>query len=281
MITQGQARYLLAIDQMRGRERTVTRIAQVLGVSKPSVTSMINGLAERGLVKKERGLALTGQGKEAVEEIRNKQSVLTAYLIRELGLAPPEAKHDALALMFETSEKFVASLIQKIETDAAQAKLGNLAGNVYLTNFQGILADGIYAIPFKLLRKNDGRLSMGDKGLVHPAKLVVVEGYGLISLCVLPVTHRALQGCILKGRLARLSYWNGEEYREAWEEEGRYSFPVMNMHWHDDQENGTDFGVLPLKVQASVGVANMPESLADLAVYLEADPLGNKRFRVS
>ncbi len=280
-MTLVQARYLLAIERMRGRERTVTKIAQELGVSKPSVTSMINGLEDKRLLKKERGLPLTGQGKATTEEIRSKQSVIAAYLARELGIAPMEAKNDALVLMFEMSEKFVDSLIRKIEKDAARAKLEEFAGNAYLTNFQGILADGIYAIPFRLLKKNDGRLSMGDKGLVHPAKLVVVGGYGLISLHALPLTHKGLPGGILKGKLARLSYWNGEEYAEAPEEKGRYAFPVMDMHWRYDQEQSMDFGVLQLKVQASVGVANMPESLADLAVYLEADPVGSEKIRVS
>lgn len=207
--------------------------------------------------------------------------MITSYLTGELGLAPAEADNDALVMMFETSEKFVAGLIRKIETDAARARLGELVGSAYLSNFQGIMADGVYAMPFQLLKKNDSRLSMGDKGLRHPAKLVVIGGYGLISLSALPITHKSLPGHTLKGRLARLSYWNGEKYVEAWGEEGSYSFPVMDMHWRYDQEKSLDFGVLPLKVQASVGLVHMPESLADLAIYPETDQAGTGKVRVS
>ncbi|WP_347490058.1 hypothetical protein ABDB91_02550 [Desulfoscipio sp. XC116] len=42
------------------------------------------------------------------------------------------------------------------------------------------------------------------------------------------------------------------------------------MHWNYDEEKGMDFGMMHIKVRASVGVVNMPESFADLAIYLEA-----------
>jgi Mn-dependent DtxR family transcriptional regulator len=280
MITLGQARYLLAICHIRGRDRTMTKIARELGVSKPSVTSMINSFEEKGFVKKSPALTLTAHGKAIADEIMSKQSVISAYFSRELGIAREETGNDALVLMFEMSERFVDSFIKKIVTDAARAKLREFSGNAYLSNFQGILPDGIYEIPFNLLKKSDSRLSMGDKGFMHPAKLVVTDGYGVISLRAVPMTHKALQGYTLKGMLARLYYWNGENYVEALEEDDMYSFPVMNMHWGYDQEKGMDFGVVQIKVQASVGVVNMPESLADLVIYLEAKNFLSGRVRV-
>ncbi|WP_347490057.1 MarR family transcriptional regulator [Desulfoscipio sp. XC116] len=211
-ITLGQARYLLVICRLQGRDRTMTKIAEELKVSKPSVTSMINTFGEKGLAKKSPVLALTAQGKAIADKIMNIQSVIFAYISREMGITEEEADNDALVLMFEMSERFLTGLIKKIETDAARAKLRDFGGHAYLSSFQGILSDGIYEIPFKLLRKGDGRLSMGDKGFMHPAKLVVADGCGIISLRAVPLKHRTLQGYVLKGRLAKLYYWNGENY---------------------------------------------------------------------
>lgn len=281
MITLGQARYLLVICHMQGRDRTMTKIAEEMGVSKPSVTSMINTFEEKGLVKKSPVLALTAHGKAMADKIMNTQSVISAHISRELGITKEEADNDALVLMFEMSDRFVSSFIKKIETDAARAKLRDFSGNVYLSSFQGILPDGIYEVPFNLLRKNDGRLSMGDKGFIHPAKLVVVDGYGVISLRAVPLKHRAPQGGTLKGALAGLYYWNGENYVEAIKENDmQHSFPVMSMYWGHDVEKGMDFGVVQIKVRASVGIVNMPESFADLAIYLETKNFLNGRVGI-
>lgn len=271
MLTLGQARYLLVLNQLRGRDRAVTKIAGTLGVSKPSVTSMIDSFEEKGLLQKGPGLNLTAQGKALAEEITGKQAIIASYFARELEITKEEAGRDALVLMFELSEKFLERLIKKIEIENARSILREFYSNAYLTSFQGILPDGVYQIPFRVLKKNDSGLSMGDKGLAHPAKLVVADGYGVLSLRAVLVTHRALRGYTLKGRVARFFFWNGESYAEVREQDEGYAFPVMHMYWSHDPVKGVEFGVLQIKVQASVGAVNMPESSADMAVYLDPE----------
>lgn len=269
MVTPGQARYLLAIRQMRGRSGNMSRLAEILDVSKPSVTSMIASLEEREWVSKGPPLVLTAQGKALAEEIKSRQSLLTGYFSKELGLSEEDIANDILLLMLTVSEKFIGRLTGKIEKEEAQAELRKFSENVHMTNFQGILSDGIYEIPFRLLKKNGRQLSMGDKGFVHPARLIIADGHGIIRLRTLPVMHRTLRGNVLKGRLARLFYWNGEDFSESLEQDGVYSFPVMEMHWSHDREKNADFGLVQVKVHASVGVFNMPDSVADLAIYFE------------
>ena len=269
MLTLGQARYLLAIEKMRGRERNMSKLAEILDVSKPSVTNMITALEEKQWIKKGPPLTLTVVGKALANGITGKQSLLAGYFSKELGLAEEDISEDILILMLAVSEKFVNRLIYKIETDMTQAELGNFCDNVNLTNFQGVLQDGIYDIPFCLLKESGRELSMGDKGFVHPAKLVVIGGHGVITLRATPVKHMALRGAIMKGMLARLFYWDGSDFAEAKEKDGVYSFPVMGMYWSHDKEKNVDFGVVKIKLHASVGVVNMPDSVADLAIYLE------------
>ncbi len=126
MVTPGQARYLLAIQQMRGRSGNMSRLAEILDVSKPSVTSMIASLEEREWVSKGPPLALTVQGKALADEILSKQSLLIGYFSKELGLSEEDIANDILVLMLTVSEKFLGRLTVKIEKDAARVELQNL-----------------------------------------------------------------------------------------------------------------------------------------------------------
>lgn len=269
MVTLGQARYLAAIHQMRGCDRNMSKLAEVLSVSKPSVTNMINVFEEKGWVKKGPPLSLTAQGRALANEIMSRQSFFAGYFAKELGLMETEVYNDVLVLMCELSDTFIDALVCKIETKEAQKVLAQYKDNVYLTSFNGILPDGVYDYSFRILKKNETKLSMGDKGFLHPARLVVTGGIGVLRLRAVPVKHKAIQGDLLKGRLSRLFFWNGEVYCEVREENGVYSFPVMAMKWGHDEELDTDYGILEIKVHASVGTFHMPDSPADLAIYLE------------
>ena len=120
-----------------------------------------------------------------------------------------------------------------------------------------------------MLKEGSIELSMGDNGFLHPAKLIVTGGHGVISLKIRSLKHRTLHGALMKGVLAQLFYWNGETFSEAKEKDEIYSFPVMGMYWKHNKEKNVDFGVVKVRVHASVGSFNMPDSVADLAIYLE------------
>ncbi len=270
-VTLSQARYLIAMYHMRDRERSMTKIAKVLRVSKPSVTKMINIFIEKGMVKRRNNLVpyLTTQGRSITEKILIRHSVIKNYFNRELGIPEELAKEDALIFMFELSEKAVECFIRKIEMDLAREYLNKMKEHPYISDFKGILEEGIYEADFTLFRKADGGISMGNKGLLHPAKLIVLDGKGMISLRAVPISHRSRLGNVLKGKLARLFYWNGESYTEVDEQDGEYVFPIVDMKWNYDQDRHLDFGLVEIKVQANVGLLNMPESIANLAIYFD------------
>ncbi len=268
-VTLSQARYLITMYHMRDRERSMSKIASSLGVSKPSVTNMINLFIEKGMVKKGSNFVptLTVQGKKTTEKILQKHAVLKGYFLRELAIPEEQAGEDALIFLFDLSEKSVGNFIKKIEMETARNRIDAVKDHTCISSFKGILEDGIYVVEFTVFRKKDGGISMGNKGFLHPAKLVVVQGSGVLSLSAIPVAHKALLGDVLRGRLARFFYWNGENYTEVEEQDGAYAFPVMDMKWSYDQEKHLDYGTIEIKVQANVGILNMPESAANLTVY--------------
>ena len=139
MITLAQSRYLLAIHQMRGRDRNVSRLAEALDVSKPSVTNMISSLEEKTWVNKGPPLVLTEQGAVMAEEIIWTQSLLSKYFSGILELPKEDISNDILILMTGLSDESLNRLVGIVETNLARAELEKLAGNVHLTSFRGVI----------------------------------------------------------------------------------------------------------------------------------------------
>jgi DtxR family manganese transport transcriptional regulator len=88
-----------------GRAR-VTDIALSLGLSRPSVSAMIRGLARQGYVTFENygAIAMTPRGQRIAEEMRRRHVVLTDFLVR-LGVDRKTADADAEGMEHHVSPK--------------------------------------------------------------------------------------------------------------------------------------------------------------------------------
>jgi len=89
----------------------VTDIASRLGVSKPSVTTALRALENQGFLRHERyrTVCLTDDGRRQAALIRERHSMLTAFLRDVIGVSPETADSDACKmehhLSAETLEK--------------------------------------------------------------------------------------------------------------------------------------------------------------------------------
>ncbi|MCL2600445.1 MAG: metal-dependent transcriptional regulator [Treponema sp.] len=89
----------------------VTDIASRLGVSKPSVLTALRALESQGFLKHERyrTVFLTAEGRMQAAHIRERHSMLTAFLRDVIGVCPETADSDACKmehhLSSETLEK--------------------------------------------------------------------------------------------------------------------------------------------------------------------------------
>ena len=98
-LTHSMAHYLQAVASLT-REKgdaSVSDIADLLGVSKAGVTSMIRSLRTRGLVRHERygGVELTQEGRRLAMRTEASRDVLTRFFTDILGLPPDAAAEDA------------------------------------------------------------------------------------------------------------------------------------------------------------------------------------------
>ena len=101
----GQTKYLIAIKEildLKGYVRSVD-IANRLGVSKPSVSKMINCMGKYGLLihDKSIGIELTSDGEKAVDEIFYYFDEIFIFFNKFLKLPPDDAHSQAVKFITE------------------------------------------------------------------------------------------------------------------------------------------------------------------------------------
>ncbi len=120
MLSDVMEDYLKAIYQLQadsdGRIRT-SEIAEELGVTSPTVTSMIEKLEERGLIDREkyRGVWLTDEGETVALEVVRHHRLLEAYLTEHLDFDWSEVHEEADRLEHHISEEFESRLAAALD----------------------------------------------------------------------------------------------------------------------------------------------------------------------
>lgn len=96
--------------QEKGYARAVD-IASELGISQPSVTSMVQKMASSGLVnyEKYRGLTLTEEGKTIAENIQIRHKILKRFLSL-IGVSQKTQERDIEGLEHHLSEETITAL---------------------------------------------------------------------------------------------------------------------------------------------------------------------------
>jgi len=87
---------------------STSAVAERLGKTPPTVTSMLETLAERGLVEREKykGAELTDEGRTVALEVLRHHRLLEAYLAERLDYSRSEVHDEADALEHHISEEF-------------------------------------------------------------------------------------------------------------------------------------------------------------------------------
>jgi DtxR family transcriptional regulator, Mn-dependent transcriptional regulator len=95
-----------------GRRATTSALAERLGVSAPSVTSMLKKLASLDLVEHERyrGATLTKRGERVALEVIRHHRLLEQYLVETLGLSIDAVHAEADRLEHALSEELEAQI---------------------------------------------------------------------------------------------------------------------------------------------------------------------------
>lgn len=108
-MTQSQEDYLETVSLLSEKtgEARVTKIANELGLSKPSVSFALKMLEEKNLIRHERygSVILTEKGRELAEGVRQKHELLKTFLETVLGVNSVIAEKDACNMEHALSEE--------------------------------------------------------------------------------------------------------------------------------------------------------------------------------
>ncbi|WP_410765356.1 metal-dependent transcriptional regulator [Haloferax sp. DFSO60] len=99
---------IYTIQMEQGPPVSTSAIAEYLGKTPPTVTSMLGKLEERGLVEREKykGSELTEEGQTVALEVLRHHRLLEAYLTEHLDYSWSEVHEEADALEHHISEEF-------------------------------------------------------------------------------------------------------------------------------------------------------------------------------
>ena len=115
MTTTAQEDYLKAIFHLEGEEGRLAHtsdVAEHLGVSKPSVTTMVKRLAGEGLLEysPRKGVRLTPTGREATLRVVRRHRLLETFMVQILGLDWSEVHEEAEILEHHLSDLLVEAI---------------------------------------------------------------------------------------------------------------------------------------------------------------------------
>lgn len=268
-LSVSQIKYLVAIYNINASETSLSEVAAFLGVSKASAHKMITTLDKIGLVEKELygEISMTEKGVSIAEEIKENYLKVMHFFVEDMKLDPCIADKDALNFISYMSEELIDKFIDKVDV-----KNDEIYADRYVNShvdFKNIAANpGRYEVPFKLMKYNGDAVSMGNKAIEHPCIIEISDKRVTVRLKAKKITHKSLSGLLLKGKLSRLCYWNGEKFLDARSENDMYSIPLLDIDSSEGKLGALQNGALLLQIHASVGVINMPVSEARLRLNL-------------
>jgi DtxR family Mn-dependent transcriptional regulator len=119
MLSDVMEDYLKVIYELQAEEGppvSTSAIAEATGKTPPTVTSMLESLAERGLVEREKykGVELTPEGETVALEVLRHHRLLEAYLAEALDYDWSEVHDEADALEHHISEEFERRVAAKL-----------------------------------------------------------------------------------------------------------------------------------------------------------------------
>jgi DtxR family Mn-dependent transcriptional regulator len=119
MLSDVMEDYLKAIYSLQREQEPpvgTSALAEYLDVTPPTVTSMVEKLAERGLVEREKykGVELTAEGETVAIEVLRHHRLLEAFLADHLDYEWSEVHEEADALEHHISEEFEQRLAAKL-----------------------------------------------------------------------------------------------------------------------------------------------------------------------
>ncbi len=108
----------IATLEAKGGTARLTDIASAMNVKKPSVTSALNSLAERGLIvyEKYKPVSLTKEGRAVADSVRKKHKLLSGFFTEVLGVPKNEADIAACKMEHALEDSIMRKLVKFLKS---------------------------------------------------------------------------------------------------------------------------------------------------------------------
>ncbi|HSR03382.1 MAG TPA: metal-dependent transcriptional regulator [Proteiniclasticum sp.] len=102
---------IMLLEEEHGSAKVV-EIAEILGVTKPSVSKAMSQLLEDGYIDKELygHITLTEKGRQAADKVVRKRRLIISYLQHSLGLSKEEASKNACRMEHVISDEMLEGI---------------------------------------------------------------------------------------------------------------------------------------------------------------------------
>jgi Mn-dependent DtxR family transcriptional regulator len=263
--TPKQLQYLFYIDLYKNSGRLISDLAEQMGVSKAAVSQVLDFQEKSGLIKRGApgGIALADGAESVVTEVREKYNVIRPFFQKMPNLTEDMAMKCALRYVCWMPRESVEGLVREL---LARDRFNRIRWDMHdrMTGIMFPFPNGIYKVPFNVFKQGRDEISMGDKGFVKPAKMVVLDGRGAITLTSREIRHQSKMGKRLRGRLTRLSCLYGDDFVPVKPKNNEYTIPLHYIRKLSRAPDGTLCGTLRIQAEAGKCVASMPVSEADI-----------------
>ncbi|MFB6097468.1 MAG: metal-dependent transcriptional regulator [Haloferacaceae archaeon] len=198
MLSDAMEDYLKAIYILQGEDEGpvgTSTLAEYLGKTPPTVTSMVGKLTDQGLAEREKykGVELTEEGETVALEVLRHHRLLEAYLSEHLDYAPSEVHAEADALEHHISEEFerrVAAVLGDPDVDphgdpipGADLSPPAEADAAPLTDY----AAGAEVVVARVSDRDDDELAYLEEAGVTPGTTLRIEEiapFGMVTVTV-------------------------------------------------------------------------------------------------
>ncbi len=266
-VTKSQLNYIWTINQLSGSKTAQKDICEYLDVKKSSASVALKSLEENQYISKinvngENRYILDKKGRKIIEEIEKERFEFMSVFRDLIGMDSYLCEEEYNTVYGCFSKKFINKLAQLHKNNYNNSICKNNTVKLH------IFENGVYELPFEVIQHYDGKYvtvpSMGDKGLEHPAFLIVDNSRADILLKAKEIQYVSKKGNRLKGKLNELYYVdNVTEWINCQKEsEDIWIIPFSKILYQKDETGKISIGAV--KIKAIATTIKMPESTAEI-----------------
>lgn len=271
-LSRSQLSYIAAINALKVLGATQTTISEFLDVKRPTVNVALKALMQKGYVRiidhKDKNIkyCLTENGKTVLKQMQHEKTLFFSLFKDYIGISEEQVEEEYSNLYGMFSNDFLEKLASFQESGFQKLAFPpqNPAKRSILSHFE----NGVYHVPFQVRKFGGMSASMGDKGFIHPAKIVLNDAAGELLLEARVFYYRTSEGKLLKGYLKSLCYYNKNEWEEAEiRDEHIFVIPLKYLMYQNNDLGRPELG--QLKIQATASSKRMPVSIAEITFQFD------------